>query len=253
MSKARLVACALLLAAVSFVPAQAQTGLKKWPVAQFLAPACRAIEASLRAFPPVPVKKATRYFTPAFPPGPNGELRGEDRYACLNMEGSCVVGEYLYNNPSERFRRNGVLFKFGKGNGVSDYNKTNALDPCRTLAADQSKSYYPAGTVIYIPAMKSKICPQTGRMVDGCFIVGDVGEGIKGERRFDVFTGECHRYAKTVNRSGKILKIYDCLDPANNQFVPRNGRDVFHMIHRDHPLARQLRGETDAFIRAGWQ
>jgi 3D (Asp-Asp-Asp) domain-containing protein len=134
-----------------------------------------------------------------------------------------------------------VPFKFGQGSGKGLFNTTNALDPCRTLAAD--RRVYPMGTVIFIPEMRTKICPQSGKPVDGCFIVGDVGSAITGGQRFDIFTGECSQYDKRTST---------CRDPANAAFAAP-GNTTFNVIRRDDPLAVQLRQETDAFIKRGWQ
>lgn len=152
-----------------------------------------------------------------------------------------MVGDFLYNSNGTAIERSTVHFKFGPGSGKGLFNATNALDPCRTLAAD--RNVYPIGTVIFIPEMRNKICPQSGKPVDGCFIVGDVGQAITGGQRFDMFTGECSRYDKRTST---------CLDPANAAFVASAGTP-FNVIRRDDPLAVQLRKETDSFINSGWQ
>lgn len=220
------------------------TTLQKRGIEQFLAPSCAQIASQAERFPSYRISKATQYFTPLFPPGEDGKLRDVDRQACLKMEGACLVGEYLYNYPETNgIKIKDIYFKFGKGNAISKYNKLNALDPCRTVAADQDARLYPLGTVIYIPDMRDRVCPQTGKPVDGCFIVGDIGSAIKGRGRFDLFTGECARYSKKTNV---------CLDSDNNEFrAPKNSK--FYVIRRDDPLAAQLRIETDAFIKKNWR
>lgn len=242
MNAFRRIAYALLTAGMcSLASGQEATQLRKTPVDQFLAPACQQIEASAGRFPRQEITRATQYFTPLFPPNQHGWLREEDRRACLNIEGSCIVGNHLYNYPDRLYNRAEVVFKFGMGSGKNDYNTTNALDPCPTLAAD--KRSYPTGAVIYIPYMRDKVCPQTGKTVDGCFIVGDVGSAIRGQGRFDFFTGECANYSKRTNT---------CRDPGNSRFVAPQGTQ-FHVIERSHPLAVGLRSEVDAFIRRGWK
>jgi 3D (Asp-Asp-Asp) domain-containing protein len=151
-----------------------------------------------------------------------------------------VVGDFLYDSSGVATERSTVLFKFGPGSGKGPFNMTNALDPCRTLAAD--RSVYPIGTVIFIPEMKNKICPQSGKPVDGCFIVGDVGHAITGGQRFDIFTGECSQYDKRTST---------CLDPAIAAFVASESAP-FNVVPRDDPLAVQLREEAAAFINRGW-
>lgn len=221
--------------------------IKKKPVHHLNTEACRQIAADTSQFTRRKISKTTRYYTPLFKPGKNGGLRKVDRRACINIEGSCVVGKYLYNWAGRgkpwgvRYDRATIVHKFGKGNGRNRFNRTNALDPCRTVAADQSK--HPVGTVLYIPAMKGKTCPQTGKPVDGCFVVSDVGAAIKGNDRYDLFTGECANYDK---------KYYYCLDKANRDFGADKGTP-YYVIDRDHALATALREEADQHIERDWQ
>jgi hypothetical protein len=110
-----------------------------------------------------------------------------------------------------------------------------------TLAADLGR--YDIGTVIYIPSFKGKICPQNGEPVDGCFIVGDKGKDIKGNGRFDIFTGECSRYDG---------KEHVCRDPENAAFnVP--DKTEFRIVPKKTELAGALRREVDEFIDNGWK
>jgi len=224
------------------LPVIAQDALpEKHFIGQFLAPACQQISDRAANFPVQQIRLATQYYTPLFPPGPDGKLRPEDRKSCVNIEGACVVGDFLYDSNGTAIKRSTVVFKFGQGTGKGLFNTTNALDPCRTLAADLT--VYPVGTVIFIPEMKNKICPQSKMPIDGCFIVADRGSAITGGQRFDMFTGECSNYDKRTST---------CLDPANAAFVAPK-KTPFNVIRRDDPLAVQLRKETDAFINRGWQ
>jgi 3D (Asp-Asp-Asp) domain-containing protein len=205
---------------------------------------CARIAENASDFVGETTTKTTQYFTPIFQPGADGGLREEDRKNCLEMEGSCVVGDYLYNagGPTgQRFDRSKIQFVYGQGTGVSEFNRTNALIPCRTLAADSTQ--YSVGTVIYVPAFQGKTCPQNGQVVDGCFIIGDAGSAIKGKGRFDIFTGECARYD---------ADLHICRDRENGAFnVPKD--TVFRVIPREDDLAKALRSETDAFIEKGWK
>lgn len=224
--------------------APVQAGLSKYPLPPLDTAACKKIAANASSFDTEKTTRTTQYFVPIFQPGPDGRLRDEDRYNCLKMEGSCIVGDFLYNAggaDGTSYDRKQVKFIFGQGNGANSYNTTNALVPCKTLAADPR--YYKTGTVIHIPAFEGKICPQNDEPVDGCFIVGDVGSSIKGPGRFDMFTGECANYdgARHV-----------CLDRRNAAFnVPAN--TAFRTVPRESELARALRGEVDALINNGWK
>jgi hypothetical protein len=105
------------------------------------------------------------------------------------------------------------------------------------------KAIYPIGTVIFIPGMRNKVCPQSGKPVDGAFIVGDIGKAIVGEGRFDIFAGECSQYIHRTN---------SCNDRAIANFSAPDGTP-FYVIPRDNPLAKWLREQTGAFIKKDWQ
>jgi 3D (Asp-Asp-Asp) domain-containing protein len=225
--------------------ARTQDALQKRALPPLNAAACQQIAASAGSFAVDTTRRTTQYFTPLFRPGPDGGLRAEDRRNCLQMEGSCIIGRFLYTadgRPSgTRFDLDQVKFVFGMGTGVSSFNTTNALIPCHTVAADVSQ--YKIGTVIYVPSFRDRLCPQNGQTVDGCFIVGDVGSAIRGRGRFDLFTGECSNYDG---------RTHVCRDTANAAFdVPV--RTQFHVVPRDAPLAQALRSEVDAFINRGWR
>jgi 3D (Asp-Asp-Asp) domain-containing protein len=237
---------AALLFCLSFVhQGLAQTTLQKRFLPGWGAPACQQIQNNAATFGTAQTTRTTQYFTPLFAPGPDGGLKLQDRANCLNMEGSCIVGQYLYNTGGgpwgTRYDLGAVKFVFGKGSGAGEFNTTNALFPCRTLAAD--RNHYKTGTVIYIPDFRNKVCPQSGQPVDGCFVVGDVGSAITGKGRFDLFTGECAKYNGNV---------HVCMDSENAAFnVPVGTK--FHVIPRTDNLARALRSEMDAFINNGWK
>jgi 3D (Asp-Asp-Asp) domain-containing protein len=223
---------------------QADGDIPKRAMGALRAATCGRIADHASGFAVGKTTKTTQYFTPLFRPGADGGLRTEDRRNCLEVEGSCIVGDFLYNagGPNgQRFDRTKVKFIFGQGTGVSKFNRTNALVPCRTLAADGN--HYKIGTVIYIPSFKGNICPQNGEPVDGCFIVGDTGSAIDGNGRFDIFTGECARYEGDHNT---------CRDSGNAGFdVPKDTE--FRVVPRDTEFAQALRMEVDAFIENGWK
>jgi 3D (Asp-Asp-Asp) domain-containing protein len=220
--------------------------LTKKRVDQYLTPTCDKIVGLKEKFTKERISLTTQYFVPLFYAGTNGGLQNRHRRACIEIEGSCVVEKYLYNwagydSPwGKRYERKRVPFKFGKGSGQSYYNSTNALDPCRTVAADPA--YYPAGTVIYVPELRGKLCPQNQRPVDGCFIVGDVGGAIRGQGRFDLFTGECLNY--DLGRS-------ICRDRGMSSFTVRRGAEFF-VIKRHNMLAKGLREDADLLINNNW-
>ena len=215
--------------------------LKKHALSEIVAPACEAIVKNANSYPKENTSKTTQYFTPLFEPGPDGGLQEKDRFNCVNMEGSCVVGDNVYDSDGKKYERSKVKFVFGMGSGKSDFNKTNSLFPCHTLAAD--RTVYRMGTVIFIPSFVGKICPQSGKPVNGCFVVGDVGHAITGKGRFDIFTGECANYDG---------KVHVCRDPENKAFDVKAGTE-FRMIPRKSEAAYKLRSEFDAFVDNGWK
>lgn len=235
------------LSSFDLKPAAEAYGFQKRSIDQLLTASCETIRENRLKFPQQLIRRTTQYFTPMFAPGENGRLQAQDRRSCINMEGSCIVDKLLYNwsSPSEPwgvfYDRDQVLYKFGKGSGANYYNTTNALDPCRTVAAD--RNVYPVGTVLYIPSMRDKICPQSGKTVDGCFVVGDVGSAIRGQGRFDFFTGECAAYNKSSSTCG---------DSLNQHFIAEAG-SPFYVIGRYNMWAKQLREEADLHIRNNWQ
>jgi 3D (Asp-Asp-Asp) domain-containing protein len=226
------------------LPAALADAIAKHALPALNAASCEKIAAGANSFKAEKTSRTTQYFTPLFRPGPDGGLRQEDRDICLKMEGSCIVGNFLYNAGGangQRFDRDKVKFVFGKGNGANGYNKSNALIPCRTLAADTAQ--YPVGTAIYIASMKGKMCPQNREPADGCFIVGDVGSAIKGKGRFDIFTGECADYDRAH---------HSCRDRENAAFNVATNTE-FRVVPRESELASALRKELDAFIENGWK
>ncbi len=218
---------------------QAPEGVQKLVIPALDTMACRKISATASTLKREEITKATQYYTGLYPSG-LGEGEDKDFKRCINKEGYCIVGNVLYSYEGEKFDRGKEKFIFGRGNG-GEYNSTNALTPCRTLAADQS--YYPSGTVIYIPSLKGKLCPQNGAPVDGCFIVGDVGSAIKRQGRFDIFTGECARYE---------AKSHVCIDKWSAEFTV-SPKTEFRVVPREDERASALRKEVDAFINNGWR
>ena len=84
--------------------------------------------------------------------------------------------------------------------------------------------------MLFIPALKGRICPQNGQPVDGCFVVGDKGGAIKGAGRFDMFGGECARFDS---------KKYECRDPKSTSLEVPRGTE-FYVVPRDHKLCVRL-------------
>lgn len=113
----------------------------------------------------------------------------KDFKRCL-MEGSCFVMKgknvksYNYHTRVDgrsRFEQADTE-KCPYGYGV----RRSCLDPYFTVAAD--RRYYKAGDVIFVPKLVG-LKLSDGITHDGFLIVRDIGEKIKGPRRFDFFTG----------------------------------------------------------------
>ncbi len=178
-------------------------------------------------------KGVTQYFAPRF-----SDLNGRRRRDCYDIEGTCIVDDILHNVGMAPRDLSTTNCKYGFGTGVNDYNPTNCLDPCRTVAADPGE--YPIGTVLFFPSMAGKICPQTGQPVDGCFVVGDGGGWIRGEGRFDFFTGDCLNYDRGV-----------CRDRHNLNFSVDMG-EHFYVVPRNDSIATALRGEQTSYLNSLW-
>ena len=87
------------------------------------------------------------------------------------------------------------LPKGWKGKG----NRMNPLTPYRTVAADQK--HHPYGSRVFISDIKGFKTPE-GEELDGYFWVADVGGGIKGRNRFDVFVGTQAAYSTIMEQPG---------------------------------------------------
>lgn len=119
-------------------------------------------------------------------------------YADCEMEGTCQIQQgskkYLVNVDSVvQGERRFVLIKdsectYGKGarSDRSHGYKTMCLDPFFSVAADLH--IYNLGDVIFIPSAVGMTLPD-GSTHDGYFVVRDSGGAIKGDGRFDFFSG----------------------------------------------------------------
>lgn len=95
-------ACLVVLALNSTTAFSMNIISEKTEIDQHLTKTCQKIQENLANFKKEKIRKATRYFTAVFEGDSNGELKDEDRWLCLNMEGSCLVGDFLYNYPEDR-------------------------------------------------------------------------------------------------------------------------------------------------------
>ena len=209
---------------------------------------CESVTQRLAEFRRGSTAQVTYYITPLYPDVSRANIYGgrwPSRHArCYNLEGSCITnnefGNILHNYPDYQFNRDEITCRYGFGNaGVTNGRGDLCLDPCRTIAADQR--FHPRGTVVYIPEMRGRTCPQSGRPMDGCFVVGDVGSAIRGQGRFDMFAGEC------VNFSGGV-----CRDSHMDSFHLSRGT-TYYEVPPSHPLARSVVGEHARFVERGFR
>ncbi|MFN7729644.1 MAG: 3D domain-containing protein [Bdellovibrio sp.] len=115
--------------------------------------------------------------------------------AAVRMNGTGLIGangdtKVTYDNsrPQPNVAANGSRCEGSIGSVAGSGGM--CLTPFFSVAADPSK--YSIGDVICIPGLKGKKMKVTAtRSVrhTGCLIVGDKGAAIKGENRFDFFTG----------------------------------------------------------------
>ncbi len=231
----------LLLLSLALCPlALAQDAeVQKIFIEKFPDNACKAIITDLDKVKTDKISNATQYYTPIYSTSQANALTSKEKQTLLEMEGNYVAGNILYSY-SDKYR-NGVVRqnipndKFGIG------SVDNALVPCRTIAAN--RHIYDIGTVIFIPGMAGKICPQSHTPVDGCFLVGDVGGKITEHGHFDIFAGECMKY----NFKSKI-----CEDKNEANFsVPAGSK--FYIVPNNDAHARDFKNEIIGYIRNGWK
>lgn len=104
-------------------------------------------------------------------------------------QGSCLIkknGKWVTLNIIKRVA--GIdRYKEINDGCVYGYGVRNiCLDPYYSVAADLS--VYSPGDVVFIPKIRGTLLPN-GQRHDGYFIVRDQGRGVKGQGRFDFFTG----------------------------------------------------------------
>lgn len=115
-----------------------------------------------------------------------------------NIEGTVAVKEPDGSTTVVSFTKIGEwsdLPKGWKGRG----NRMNPLTPYRIVAADQK--FHPYGSRVFISDVKDFKTPE-GDVLDGYFWVGDVGGGIKGQNRFDVFVGSTSAFLTIMDQPG---------------------------------------------------
>ena len=115
--------------------------------------------------------------------------------AAVNLNGTGLVGvngdkKVTYNNPRPQPNtdRNGEACS-GRVGSVAG-SAGICLTPFFSVAADPK--YFSIGDVICVPGLEGKdiqVAPGKTVKHTGCLIVGDKGSAIKGENRFDFFTG----------------------------------------------------------------
>lgn len=102
-------------------------------------------------------------------------------------------------------------------------NRRNPLYPYRSAAADQK--IYPYGTRIYLPESDGWRTPE-GYTIDGYLWVSDIGGGIKGPRRFDLFVGhepvydEIKKMEETKWRGAVVIDLLPKVPAAWNPQTP---------------------------------
>ena len=187
--------------------------------------------------------EATYYVMPILP---HINRDSRNHLNCINLQGKCIVRNGPASNDVVHNIRRGLYdyttedrtemrCKFGYG------NRSNCLDPCTTIAADQDQ--HPRGTVMYIPHMEGRICPQNNQPISGCFVVDDIGGEINGWGRFDFFQGECLNYDYATST---------CLDENSADFIDGVNSQTLYTIPRDHELAEQLKNIREDHIDNSW-
>jgi 3D (Asp-Asp-Asp) domain-containing protein len=106
------------------------------------------------------------------------------------MEGSCQIarGDKIRSfNYEGQANGHFVFFEIQPGECVYGYGvQSSCLDPFFTVAADAR--FHKAGEVLYVPKVAGLVLPN-GSKHSGYFVVRDQGGRIKGQHRFDFFSG----------------------------------------------------------------
>ena len=172
-----------------------------------------------------------------------------------NIEGTVAIKEPDGSTTVVSFAKVGEwsdLPKGWKGRG----NRMNPLTPYRMVAADQK--HHPYGSRIFISDVKDFKTPE-GEVLDGYFWVADVGGGIKGKNRFDIFVGTSSAYLEIMEQpdgGGKWtapIKVEN-LPTISGEFNPKTDSGVKRILEGlDYEPDAQKAG-TDTSVRKeeGW-
>lgn len=127
-----------------------------------------------------------------------------DDFTCDKMEGTCIYKkngvQWLHNYGYQDQKLSEARCKNGYG------NKSNCLNPCRTIAA--SMKHHRWGEIHFIKSLVGKKCGSkrdgTEMIHDGFVVVGDTGAAshFNAEGRFDFFWGRCKNKSNGVCREG---------------------------------------------------
>lgn len=228
----------------------------------FVAPTL-AVGASVQAGPVKAMGRFSLYYVAEVTPRSSGAIAGKvqtldgvwETYrlaskekGAANMEGSVAVKEADGSSTIVSIITLGRWSDLPKG-WAGKGNRHNPLIPYRTVAADQRR--HPYGSRIHVPALDGYVTPD-GETVDGWFWVADVGGGIKGANRFDIFVGSKPNYLKILaDAQGKWNSRVEVenLPKAPAEFNPRTAAGVTRILKGlDYPVDEELPGE-DASVR----
>ncbi len=131
------------------------------------------------------VSRFTYYVTPKF----FGTLKSRELRQC-QFQGTCIYVngaglEMVRNSAGKTFPLNEAACPYGRA------SNGECVEPCKHVAASL---HVPAGSVIYIPALKGRTCQ--GRPHNGYVIASDRGAGVKREGHFDFYAGTCTKFAR---------------------------------------------------------
>lgn len=146
-----------------------------------------------------------------------------------NMEGTAVVKDADGKNVVVSISKIGVWHDLKEG-WEGKGNRMNPLVSYRTVAADTKYHHY--GSRLFVPGLVG-FKATSGKELDGYFWVGDVGGGIKGKLRFDIFVGHATDYETIMsNYEGKWSEEVEMtnLPKAPAKFNPRTDAGVTRIL-----------------------
>lgn len=174
-----------------------------------------------------------------------------------NMQGTVSILDDDGDRHLAAIVRIGEWVKVPKG-WEGKGSRMNPLVPYRAVAADPR--HHPYGSRVFIPPAAGYVTPR-GKTIDGWMWVADVGGGIKGAMRFDIFVGREACYWDHIAEdhgswSSRIQiehppKLPAALNPRNPAGVQKILAALGYRIDTSLPAVTELPDDWDQDVALG--